>query len=64
MRVISISSGAWMTHKSRGEKVAPKEVENMLMNIAGVKEAAVIGVPDEILVRRSRLSLSVRKVSR
>lgn len=35
--------------KSRGEKVAPKEVENMLMNIPGVKEAAVIGVPDEIL---------------
>jgi amino acid adenylation domain-containing protein len=35
--------------KSRGEKVAPKEVENALMNIPGVKEAAVIGVPDEIL---------------
>ncbi len=35
--------------KSRGEKVAPKEVENMLMNIPGVKEAAVIGVPDDIL---------------
>jgi len=35
--------------KSRAEKVAPKEVENMLMNIPGVKEAAVIGVPDEIL---------------
>ena len=35
--------------KSRGEKVAPKEVENVLMNIPGVKEAAVIGVPDEIL---------------
>lgn len=35
--------------KSRGEKVAPKEVENILMNILGVKEAAVIGVPDEIL---------------
>jgi amino acid adenylation domain-containing protein len=35
--------------KSRGEKVAPKEVENVLFNIAGVKEAAVIGVPDEIL---------------
>lgn len=35
--------------KSRGEKVAPKEVESMLMNIPGVKEAAVIGVPDEIL---------------
>jgi acyl-coenzyme A synthetase/AMP-(fatty) acid ligase len=35
--------------KCRGEKVAPKEVENALMNVAGVKEAAVIGVPDEIL---------------
>jgi acyl-coenzyme A synthetase/AMP-(fatty) acid ligase len=35
--------------KSRGEKVAPKEVETALMNIAGVKEAAVIGVPDEVL---------------
>jgi len=35
--------------KSRGEKVAPKEVENMLMNIPGVKEAAVIGVPDDVL---------------
>ncbi len=35
--------------KSRGEKVAPKEVESALVEIAGVKEAAVIGVPDEIL---------------
>jgi amino acid adenylation domain-containing protein len=35
--------------KSRGEKVAPKEVETALMNMKGVKEAAVIGVPDEIL---------------
>jgi amino acid adenylation domain-containing protein len=35
--------------KSRGEKVAPKEVENALMNIQGVREAAVIGVPDPIL---------------
>jgi amino acid adenylation domain-containing protein len=35
--------------KSRGEKVAPKEVEAALMNIEGVREAAVIGVPDDIL---------------
>jgi amino acid adenylation domain-containing protein len=35
--------------KSRGEKVSPKEVENALMDIPGVKEAAVIGVPDEML---------------
>ena len=35
--------------KSRGEKVPPKEVELALMNVRGVKEAAVIGVPDAIL---------------
>ena len=35
--------------KSRGEKVAPKEVELVLMNIPGVREAAVIGVPDPLL---------------
>ncbi|WP_027168617.1 AMP-binding protein [Mesorhizobium sp. WSM3224] len=35
--------------KSRGEKVAPKEVENVLVNIPGVKEAAVVGVPDDLL---------------
>ncbi|MCL2777952.1 MAG: AMP-binding protein [Polyangiaceae bacterium] len=34
--------------KSRGEKVAPKEIEAVLYSIAGVKEAAVIGVPDEV----------------
>ncbi|MDY7231857.1 class I adenylate-forming enzyme family protein [Hyalangium rubrum] len=35
--------------KSRGEKVAPKEVEATLTNIPGVKESAVIGVPDPTL---------------
>ena len=35
--------------KSRGEKVAPKEVESILYGIAGVSEVAVIGVPDPIL---------------
>jgi acyl-CoA synthetase (AMP-forming)/AMP-acid ligase II len=35
--------------KSRGEKVAPKEVEVALLDIPGVKEAAVVGVPDEML---------------
>ncbi|RUV74100.1 MAG: AMP-dependent synthetase [Mesorhizobium sp.] len=35
--------------KSRGEKIAPKEVENALLDIPGVREAAVIGVPDELL---------------
>ena len=35
--------------KTRGEKVAPKEVENVLYGIKGVVEAAVVGVPDSIL---------------
>ena len=35
--------------KSRGEKVAPKEVESVLYQLPGVVEAAVIGVPDKIL---------------
>ncbi len=35
--------------KSRGEKVAPKEVENAITDIPGVKEVAVIGVPDALL---------------
>jgi amino acid adenylation domain-containing protein len=35
--------------KSGGEKVAPKEIEAALYEIPGVREAAVIGVPDDIL---------------
>lgn len=34
--------------KSRGEKVAPKEVENVLHMLPGVT-AAVVGVPDELM---------------
>ena len=35
--------------KTRGEKVSPLEVENALYAIGGVREAAVIGVADELL---------------
>lgn len=34
--------------KTRGERVSAKEVENVLCDLDGVVEAAVIGVPDEI----------------
>jgi acyl-coenzyme A synthetase/AMP-(fatty) acid ligase len=35
--------------KTRGEKVSPKEVENALFAMDGVREVAVVGVPDETL---------------
>jgi amino acid adenylation domain-containing protein len=35
--------------KTRGEKVAPVEVENALHSIPGVREAAVVGIPDPLL---------------
>ena len=34
--------------KSRGEKVAPREVEDALLDIPGIREAAVVGVPDQV----------------
>lgn len=35
--------------KSRGEKVAPREVENAIYALDGVLDCAVIGVPDDLL---------------
>ncbi|HLZ23797.1 MAG TPA: AMP-binding protein [Ktedonobacterales bacterium] len=35
--------------KSRGEKVAPKEIEAALYQLDGVQEAAAVGVPDPML---------------
>jgi long-chain acyl-CoA synthetase len=34
--------------KSRGEKVSPREVENVLYRLPGVLETAVVGVPDAV----------------
>jgi acyl-CoA synthetase (AMP-forming)/AMP-acid ligase II len=35
--------------KSRGEKVSPKEIENVLYALEGISMAAVVGVPDPVL---------------
>jgi acyl-CoA synthetase (AMP-forming)/AMP-acid ligase II len=35
--------------KCRGEKVSPREIENVLCTMPEVREAAVIGVPDPLL---------------
>ncbi len=49
--------------KSRGEKVSPKEVENVLYGLPQVSQAAVIGVPDEILGQAIKAILVVRSGS-
>jgi acyl-CoA synthetase (AMP-forming)/AMP-acid ligase II len=35
--------------KSRGEKVSPVEIENVIYKINGIREVAVLGIPDEIM---------------
>lgn len=35
--------------KTRGEKVSPVEVENAMFGIPGIREVAVVGIPDEVL---------------
>ena len=35
--------------KTRGEKVSPVEIENIIYKINGVKETAVLGIPDEVM---------------
>jgi acyl-CoA synthetase (AMP-forming)/AMP-acid ligase II len=46
--------------KTRGEKVSPKEVENVLYALDGVLAAAVVGVPDALLGQAVR-AFVVRK---
>lgn len=35
--------------KTKGERVSPKEIENVLCSLNGILEAAVVGMPDSIL---------------
>ena len=46
--------------KSRGEKVSPREVEDVLYSLEGVYEAAVIGVPDALLGEAVKAFVSLR----
>jgi len=46
--------------KSRGEKVAPKEIENVLYELEDVVEAAVVGVPDPLLGQAIKAFVVVR----
>jgi acyl-CoA synthetase (AMP-forming)/AMP-acid ligase II len=46
--------------KTRGEKVSPKEVEDVLYAIEAVADAAAIGVPDPVLGQAIRAVITVR----
>jgi len=47
--------------KTAGERVGPREVENVLYEIEAVKEAAVIGVPDDTLGHAIKAFLALRE---
>lgn len=47
--------------KTRGEKVSPREIEDVLYALAGVAEAAVVGVPDDILGSAVKAVVTLRK---
>jgi long-chain acyl-CoA synthetase len=50
--------------KTRGEKVSPREVEDVLHALDGVTEAAVIGIPDPILGQAIKAVVAVRAGTR
>jgi acyl-CoA synthetase (AMP-forming)/AMP-acid ligase II len=47
--------------KTRGEKVSPTEVENVLSRIEGVREVAVVGVADDLLGQSIAAFLALEK---
>jgi amino acid adenylation domain-containing protein len=47
--------------KTRGEKVSPREVENVLYELPEVAEAAVVGVPDPVLGQAVKAVLTLRE---
>ena len=50
--------------KTVGEKVSPKEVENVLYEMEDILEAAVISIPDEILGNAIKAVVALKKNSK
>ena len=46
--------------KTRGEKVSPREVENVIYELPDVVEAAVVGVPDAVLGQAIKAVVTLR----
>ena len=46
--------------KTRGEKVSPKEIEDVLYSLPGITEAVVVGLPDEVLGQAIRAVVTLR----
>ncbi|MBT8182578.1 MAG: AMP-binding protein [Eudoraea sp.] len=47
--------------KTRGEKVSPLEIENILYQLKGVKESVVVGIPDAIQGQSIKAFISVQE---
>jgi amino acid adenylation domain-containing protein len=47
--------------KTRGEKVSPKEVEDVLYSLDEVAEAAVVGIPDPVLGQAIKAVVALRE---
>ena len=47
--------------KTRGEKVSPKEIEEVLHTMEGVAEAAVVAIPDEVLGQAIKAVVTLRE---
>jgi len=47
--------------KTKGERVSPREIENALCTLSGVAEAAVYGVPDELMGEAVKASIVRRE---
>jgi len=50
--------------KSRGEKVSPKEIENVICELPEVLEVCVVGVPDELLGQAVKAKIVLRNGQR
>lgn len=46
--------------KTRGEKVSPREIEDVIYGVDGVAEVAVIGIPDPVLGNAIKAIVSLR----